>query len=107
MTRPARPISTSVGDLATGSGARVVGINNRDLATFRTSLDHTFALLPRIPAGVTVVSESGIRTPDDVARLGAGGVHAVLVGEALLRELDPGAAAAALAGQPRRERVRG
>ena len=91
---------------ALASGARVVGVNNRDLATFRTSLAHTFDLLPGVPAEVVVVSESGIRTPADVERLGAEGVHAVLVGEALLREPDPGAAARALAGRPRRERVR-
>lgn len=92
-------------DRALASGARVVGINNRDLATFRTSLDTTFGLLSRIPAGTVVVSESGIRTPEDVERLGREGVHGVLVGEALLREPDPGEAARALAGRPRRERV--
>jgi indole-3-glycerol phosphate synthase len=91
---------------ALASGARLVGVNNRDLTTFRTTLDHTFALLPSIPADVTVVSESGIRTAADVDRLGSEGVHAVLVGEALLREPDPGAAARGLAGRPRRERVR-
>jgi indole-3-glycerol phosphate synthase len=91
---------------ALASGARVVGVNNRDLSTFRTALAHTFALLPMIPTGVTVVSESGIRTAADVDGLGAEGVHAVLVGEALLREPDPGAAARALAGRPRRERAR-
>jgi indole-3-glycerol phosphate synthase len=91
---------------ALASDATVIGVNNRDLTTFRTSLDHTFALLGALPAGVTVVSESGIRTPADVERLGADGVHAVLVGEALLRETDPSAAAAALAGRPRRERAR-
>jgi indole-3-glycerol phosphate synthase len=91
---------------ALASGARVVGINNRDLTTFKTTLEHTFQLLTRIPTDVTVVSESGIRTASDVDRLGAEGVHAVLVGEALLREPDPGAAARALAGRPRRERVR-
>ena len=93
-------------DRAAGSGARVIGVNNRDLATFRTSLDHTFALLKLIRPGAVVVSESGIRTADDVDRLGAEGVHAVLVGEALLREADPAAAAAALAGRARSERVR-
>lgn len=91
---------------ALDSGASLVGINNRDLATFRTSLDHTFALLPGLGAGVTVVSESGIRTAADVDRLGAEGVHAVLVGESLLREDDSAAAARSLAGRPRRERVR-
>ena len=91
---------------ALASGARVVGVNNRDLITFRTALTRTFDLLPLVPLGVVLVSESGIRTEGDVDRLGAAGVHAVLVGEALLREPDPAAAARALAGWPRRERVR-
>jgi indole-3-glycerol phosphate synthase len=91
---------------ALASGARVVGVNNRDLTTFRTALAHTFDLLPRVPADVTVVSESGIRSPADVDSLGGEGVHAVLVGEALLRQPDPGEAARTLVGRPRRERVR-
>ena len=89
---------------ALASGARVVGINNRDLTTFRTTLETTFSLLHQIPADVVVVSESGIRTAADVERLGREGVHAVLVGEALLREPDPAAAARALAGRPRHPR---
>ncbi|MSR36549.1 MAG: indole-3-glycerol phosphate synthase TrpC [Gemmatimonadetes bacterium] len=93
-------------DRALAADSSVVGVNNRDLATFLTSLDHTFDLLAMIPADVTLVSESGIRTPADVDRLGAEGVHAVLVGEALLREPDPGEAARALSGRPRRERAR-
>ena len=81
---------------ALDSGARIVGINHRDLATFRASLDTTFELLGSIPAGTLTVSESGIRTAADVERLGKEGVHAVLVGEALLRDEDPAAAARAL-----------
>ena len=92
---------------ALGSGARVLGINNRDLADFSTSLDTTFALLPEIPEHCVIVSESGIHTPADVARLGSEGVHAVLVGEALLRHEDPAVPASELAGRPRRERIRG
>ena len=90
---------------ALGSGARVVGINNRDLADFSTSLETTFALLPAIPEHCVIVSESGIQTPADVARLGSEGVHAVLVGEALLRHEDPAVPARELAGRPRRERT--
>ena len=86
------------------SGARVVGINNRDLATFKTTLDTTFSLLSALPSDMVVVSESGIRTAADVERLGRAGVDAVLVGEALLREPDPGAAARALSGRPRHPR---
>jgi indole-3-glycerol phosphate synthase len=79
-------------------GANLVGINNRDLRTFRTRLDHTLDLLPRVPAGVAVVSESGIRTHDDLLRLAAAGVRAVLVGESLMRSPDVGAALDALLG---------
>lgn len=79
-------------------GAAVVGINNRDLRAFVTRLEHTLELLPRIPAGVTVVSESGIKTRDDMAKLKAAGVHAVLVGESLMRSPDIGAALDALRG---------
>jgi indole-3-glycerol phosphate synthase len=86
------------------AGASLIGINNRDLDTFRTDLAVTEGLLARVPAGVTVVSESGIRDAADVERLGAAGVDAVLVGETLLRAPDPGARAAALAGRARMSR---
>ena len=88
-------------------GAGIVGINNRDLSTFRTDLATTLALLDDVPDDVLVVSESGIRDRADVDRLGEGGVDAILVGETLLRAPDPGAVAAELAAVPRRERVRG
>jgi indole-3-glycerol phosphate synthase len=77
---------------ALACGAGLVGINNRDLRTFVTSVETTVRLAGRVPAGVTLVSESGIRGPDDVARLRAAGVHAILVGEHLLRQADVGAA---------------
>jgi indole-3-glycerol phosphate synthase len=80
------------------SGAPVIGINNRALRTFTTRLEHTFELLPKIPADRTVVSESGIRTHADLVRLGAAGVRAVLVGESLMRAADIGAAVDALRG---------
>jgi len=85
----------------------IVGINNRDLATFRTDLGTTLELLDDVPDGVLVVSESGIRGPDDVARLGDHGVDAVLVGETLLRAHDPERATREIAHVTRRERVRG
>jgi indole-3-glycerol phosphate synthase len=78
-------------DRALGAGATVVGINNRDLRTFETRLDTTLELLSAIPAGVTVVSESGFFTADDVQKVVGAGAHAVLVGEALVRAPDPGA----------------
>lgn len=69
---------------------KLVGINNRDLHTFETRLDTTLELLADIPDDVTVVSESGIHTPEDVRRLRAAGVEAFLVGTAFMREADPG-----------------
>jgi indole-3-glycerol phosphate synthase len=79
-------------------GLRLVGINNRDLTTFTTSLATTEALRPNIPAGLTVVSESGIFTAADVARLAAVPVDAVLVGEALVTAPDIGAKVRELSG---------
>jgi indole-3-glycerol phosphate synthase len=73
-------------------GIDLVGINNRNLHTFETRLETTLELLPRIPAGVTVVTESGIHTRDDVLRLREHDVHGFLVGEAFMREADPGEA---------------
>jgi indole-3-glycerol phosphate synthase len=68
----------------------LIGINNRDLRSFKTSLDTTLGLLSQIPAPRLVITESGIATPEDVARLRHAGVQAFLVGEALMRREDPG-----------------
>ena len=76
----------------------LVGINNRNLRTFEVSLDTTLGLLPRLPAGRLLVTESGIGQPADVRRLRAAGVQAFLVGEAFMRAPDPGVALAALFG---------
>jgi indole-3-glycerol phosphate synthase len=73
------------------SGAVVIGVNNRDLRTFETRLEHTLELAGRVPADRVLVSESGIRTRQDVERLQAAGVRAVLVGETLMRAADVGA----------------
>ncbi|MDH7568523.1 MAG: indole-3-glycerol phosphate synthase TrpC [Armatimonadota bacterium] len=70
------------------TGAPVVGINNRNLRTFETHLETTEILAPQVPAGRVVVSESGIHTRADVERVAAAGVHAILVGEALMRHRD-------------------
>ena len=76
----------------------LIGINNRNLRTFATALDTTLKLLPRIPADRTIVTESGIHTPADVALMREHGVHAFLVGEAFMRAADPGAKLAELFG---------
>jgi len=74
----------------------LVGINNRNLRTFETTLDTTLSLLARIPGDRIVVTESGILAPTDVARMRAAGVNAFLVGEAFMRAPDPGAELARL-----------
>lgn len=79
-------------------GTDLVGINNRDLRTFETRLEHTLELLPRIPPGTCLVSESGIRSHEDIVRLHDAGVHAVLVGEVLMRAGDIGVALDSLRG---------
>lgn len=86
------------------AGATVVGINNRDLTTFRTDLEVTCRLAPAVPPEVTVVAESGIGGRSDVERVAAAGVDAVLVGESLMRADSPGAAVEGLVGAARVER---
>ena len=73
---------------AVASGVRLLGINNRDLRTFVTTLETTFQLKNLAPAGSLLVSESGIHSADDIRRLRAAGIQAVLVGEHLLRQPD-------------------
>ena len=68
----------------------LLGINNRNLRDFHTSLETTLELLPKVAKGRIVVTESGIRTPEDVRRMRAASVHAFLVGEAFMRAPDPG-----------------
>jgi len=69
---------------------RLIGINNRDLRTFETRLETTLSLLPAIPEDRIVVTESGILSPDDVARMRSHNVNAFLVGEAFMKADDPG-----------------
>ncbi len=78
--------------------AKIIGVNNRDLAVFRTDLALSEQLIPHFPKHVIAVSESGIATAADAARAKAAGAHAVLVGEALMRAADPTALLAALQG---------
>jgi len=80
-------------------GARLIGINNRDLRSFQTDLEHTLRLKKLIPPDRTVVGESGIRTRADVRRLEAAGVQAMLVGESLMARPDVGAAVDELLGR--------
>jgi indole-3-glycerol phosphate synthase len=82
----------------------LLGINNRDLRTMHTDLSHTFRLLEFVENRQVVVSESGISSADDLARLRRRGVHIVLVGEHLLRQPDPGAALRDLLAEPHREK---
>lgn len=78
-------------DRAACNGARLLGINNRDLRTFQTTLATTERLLPAVPAEAFVVAESGIETGADIERLERVGVTAFLIGETLMRAPDPGA----------------
>jgi indole-3-glycerol phosphate synthase len=81
------------------AGATLIGVNNRDLRTFQTNLNHTLALRARIPDECVLVAESGIRTRADVVRLEAARVDAMLVGETLMAAADIGAAVDALLGR--------
>ena len=81
---------------ALAASNRLVGINNRNLRTFEVSLETTLGLLDRIPGDRIVVTESGIRTPEDVRMMREHGVNAFLVGEAFMRSADPGAKLAEL-----------
>ena len=78
-------------DVAIDIGARIIGINNRDLRTFHTTLDVTDRLGHRVPADSILVSESGLRTRDDLERVRRAGASAVLIGDALVSSPDPGA----------------
>ena len=84
---------------AIDSGADLIGVNNRNLRTLEVDLEASFRLAPGIPAGVLPVAESGLRTRDDLERLGAAGYRAFLVGERLMTTPDPGAALTALLGK--------
>ena len=76
-------------DRALGLGCEFIGINNRNLGTFELDLGVTERLAPKIPDQATVVSESGIRTEEDIRRVVAAGVDAALIGESLMRAPDP------------------
>ncbi len=90
---------------AIDSGAQIIGVNNRNLRTFEVTLETSLRLAARIPNGTVKVSESGIRSPEDLRRLREAGFHAFLIGEHLMRSRDPQQALAALLA-PERAPVR-
>jgi indole-3-glycerol phosphate synthase len=81
---------------AAASGATIIGVNNRNLRTFEVNIDTSLRLAERIPDGVLRISESGIRSAEDVCKLRGAGYHAFLVGEHLMRSRDPEQALRAL-----------
>ncbi len=82
-------------------GASLIGVNNRDLKSFHEDVSTTERLSKQVGAGVTLVAESAIRSPEDVARMGRCGAHAVLVGEGLIKSPDRAAAVRAYSSQKR------
>lgn len=80
-------------------GAKIIGVNNRDLAIFKTDLGLSERLIPQFPPEITAVSESGIFTAVDAVRVRAAGAQAVLVGEALMKAPDPAALIASFRGR--------
>ena len=85
-------------DIALSLKTPLLGINNRNLRTFETKLSNTLDLLPRIPTGKRVVTESGILAPEDVKLMRDSGVNAFLVGEAFMRAPEPGVELARMMG---------
>src|SRR5262249_2069140 len=81
-------------DAALAAGARIIGMNNRDLHTLEVRVETSFELVGAIPDECIAVSESGLRSADDLARLRDAGFDAFLIGESFMREADPGAALA-------------
>lgn len=78
------------------AGADLIGVNNRDLRSFEVRLETSLRLAEHIPSNVLAVSESGIRAPEDIARLAVAGFRGFLIGQSLMSQQDPGAALAAL-----------
>lgn len=87
-------------DRANALKSPMIGINNRDLNTFETSLDTTRMLSKHVPEGRTIISESGLNTPDDLAQMARYGVRKFLIGESLMRQQDVAAATRKLLESP-------
>jgi indole-3-glycerol phosphate synthase len=87
-------------DRVIAAGARIIGVNNRDLRDFQVHIETSLALIEQIPNDCIAVSESGLRTHADIKRLCSAGFDAFLIGEHLMKEADPGAALRALRGNP-------
>ncbi len=87
--------------------SRLIGINNRDLHTFKTTLEVTERLAPKIPRDRIVVAESGLNTAADLARLAAIGISAFLIGESLMRQPDVTAATRAILSRTARQTAAG
>jgi indole-3-glycerol phosphate synthase len=79
-------------DRAAGSGATLIGINNRNLRTFEVSIETSLKLAPLAPRGALLVSESGLNEANELRRLKEQGFSGFLIGESLMRARDPGAA---------------
>ena len=90
-------------DRAIAAGAKIVGVNNRDLKTLEVRLQTSFDLIEHIPESCIAVSESGIRAHDDLRKLAAAGFDAFLIGEQLMLAADPGSALERLLSQPAQE----
>jgi indole-3-glycerol phosphate synthase len=87
-------------DMAVEAGAEVIGVNHRDLRTFKVDLGLTERLRKRVPSQLILVAESGIHTPEDARRMREAGADAILVGEVLMRSPDPAACIRELIGPP-------
>jgi indole-3-glycerol phosphate synthase len=87
-------------DRGLSAGARIIGVNNRDLRTLAVSVETSFRLIEQIPDNCIAVSESGLRAHEDLRRLREAGFDAFLIGESLMQAADPGAALARLLGKP-------
>ena len=94
---PTQALGQAELERAVRHGARIIGVNNRDLAVFKTDLALSERLIPQFPPDVIAVSESGIFGPAESARARAAGAHAVLVGEALMKAAEPAALLEAIA----------